>query len=106
LGSRAASAGTVNIGPTKRTLSDHRTDTLKKQMLSELPRDKPIIVIGMMSDGESLDFAREIHEFMKQHGFMMKDPKGITQSIFSGAPKGVQFREDNGEFTVIVGAAE
>jgi hypothetical protein len=99
--------GTVFMGPAKRDLSQARTEPLKQQMLSEFPRDKPIRVIGLISDGESIDFAREIHAFLKQNGFIMKEPGGITQSIFSGAPKGVQVRtEANGDFTVIVGAAE
>jgi hypothetical protein len=100
-------AGTINIGPTRRSLSDPRAASLKQQMLSELPRDKPITVEAILGNGESVEFAREIHAFLKQNSFAMKEPGGISQSVFSGSPKGVSLRnEANGELTIIVGEAE
>ena len=37
----------------------------------------------------------------------MKEPNGISQAIFAGAPKGIIFQtEPNGELNVIVGAAQ
>jgi len=97
-------AGTVNIGPTKRSLSDSRTEPLKTQMLSELPRDKPITVIGLLGDSESVGFATEIHAFLKGNGYNMREPGGISQSVFTPLPKGL-IRDDkpDGSIELIIG---
>jgi hypothetical protein len=97
-------AGTVNIGPTKRSLSDPRAETLKHQMLSDFPRDKPITITALLGDAESVEFANEIHDFLKQNGFKMKEPDGITQGVFTKPPKGL-IRDDrsDGEINLIVG---
>jgi hypothetical protein len=86
-------AGTVNIAPPKRELSDPKALTLKNKMLTELSRDKPITVTALIGDAESIQFAQEIHEFLKQNGFRMKEPNGISQAIFAGAPKGIIFSD-------------
>lgn len=98
-------AHTLNIGPTPRKLSDPRSEGLKAQILRELPRDKPITVIAVLGDGEAIQFAQEIHAFMKAQGFTMKEPNGISQSVFSGVVKGL-VRQDkpDGGIDFIIGA--
>jgi hypothetical protein len=99
-------AGRVNGGSRKRSLSDPTFEGLKLQMLSELPRDEPITVMAVLGDRESIDFAQEIHTFLKKNEFMLKQPDRISQAIFADSPKGVGLRkEPNGELTLIVGAA-
>ena len=51
-------AGTVNIAPPKRELSDPKALTLKNKMLTELSRDKPITVTALIGDAESIQFAQ------------------------------------------------
>ena len=85
-----------------RTLSDNQ----KAQMLNELAKSTPITVVAPLGDGEAILFAQEIHAFLQSNGFTMKEPGGISQSVFSGVVKGLQMRnEPNGEITLIVGAA-
>jgi hypothetical protein len=96
---------TIIQGPLARHLSDPRADTLKTQILSDIPKDKPITVMAIMGDAEAIEFAQEIHAFMKANGFEMKEPGGISQGVFTGAVKGVGLRKENdGGLTFIVGA--
>jgi hypothetical protein len=64
----------------------------------ELPRDKGIIVIGILGDTESCSFALQIQGFLKNNGFKVKN--GIAQSVFTGVPRGLQFNPDTGDFVV------
>jgi hypothetical protein len=76
---------------------------LKAQILHDLPKDKPITVMAIMGDAEAIEFAQEIHAFMKANGFMMKEQDGVSQGVFSGPVKGLQKRDDPGGITFIVG---
>ena len=77
---------------------------MKQQILREIPKDKPITVMAVMGDGEAIQFALEIHAFMKANGYTMKEADGISQGVFTGAVKGVGLRpESNGDLTFIVG---
>jgi hypothetical protein len=95
-------AHTLNVGPTPRRLSDPPTAELKAQILRELPRDKPITVVAVMGDGEAIQFAQEIHSFMKTNGFNMREPE---QAVFTGgAVKGLHRKdESDGSISFIVG---
>jgi hypothetical protein len=87
-------AHTVNIGPQKRKLNA----TLKQQLLS-LPRTNPITVMAMMGNAESMDFAIEIHEFMQSAGMPMAE-SGISQGMFMGVVKGLNFDATRAQITV------
>ncbi|MGO9867041.1 MAG: hypothetical protein ACLPJY_05115 [Rhodomicrobium sp.] len=96
---------TIIQGPIPRHLSDPRADSLKIQILREIPKDKPITVMALMNDAEAIEFAQEIHTFMKNNGFQMKEPDGISQGAFSGPVKGLQKRDEkDGSITFIIGA--
>lgn len=78
---------------------------MKIQILREIPKDKPITVMALMNDAEAIEFAQEIHTFMKNNGFQMKEPDGISQGAFSGPVKGLQKRDEkDGGITFIIGA--
>lgn len=97
-------AGTVNLAPPQRTLSAPYASTLKSQMLSEIPKDKPITIMAILGDTESINFANEIYLFLKQNGFTMKDPAGISQGAFMSIPKGLSLnKKPNGELDFVVG---
>ncbi|MFZ8310592.1 hypothetical protein ACO1LC_14155, partial [Staphylococcus aureus] len=75
---------------------------LKAQLLSQLPRDKPINITTLMGDTESIEFGLQIFKFLKDNGFPNVGD-GISQSIFTGAPPhGLHFNTNTNEF--IVGA--
>ena len=94
-------AHTVIIGPTKRNLDTAWGDPLKAQILSNLPRDKELIVMAVLGDAEAGDLALQIHAFLKANGFKLKED-GISQGVFSPTPHGLNFNPDNNTF--IVGA--
>jgi hypothetical protein len=95
---------TLNVGPQPRNISAPQAAGLQAQILRELPKDKPITVMALMGDGEGIQFAHQIHAFMRANGFMMKEPDGISQGVFSGPIKGLQRRDEkDGSITFIVG---
>ena len=79
-------------------------DTLKTQILREIPKDKRIDVTAVMGDAEAMEFAQEIYSFMKDNGFNV-DPHGISQTVFSGPVKGLNLQKgNNDDFMFVVGA--
>jgi hypothetical protein len=78
---------------------------LKRQMLSELSREKPITVMGIMGDTESCMFAEEIHAFLKANGFNMKGSGGISQGVFTRTPRGLIVEPEGDGLKFVVGVA-
>jgi hypothetical protein len=97
-------AGTLNVGPIPRMLNQPRMEALKKQILSELPKDKPITVMAVMGDSEAINFASQIHAFLKDNGFPLSEQNGISQGVFSVSVKGLNVRDDGATRTFVVGA--
>jgi hypothetical protein len=93
-------AHSVTIGPQQRNLDSPTSEQLKQQMLSQLPRDKDITVMAILGDTESITFAQQIHSFLKDNGFKLKEPNGISQGVFTGAVHGLQFNPDTNTFVV------
>lgn len=96
-------AGSVNVGPVPRSLNNLQTADLKKQIVNELPKDKPIVVMAVLGDSEAISFAAEIHQFLKANDFPLKED-GISQGVFTGPVKGLTVRDDGSVRTFIVGA--
>jgi hypothetical protein len=95
---------TFEIEPQPRNLSDPRFANLKKELLSEIPKDKPILVPSTMSNAESADFAKEIYEVFKGNGFHMKQT-GASQAIFNEPLKGVgRHTDQDGNVEIQVGS--
>jgi hypothetical protein len=88
-------AHTVNLGPQPRRMDE----TLKAQILSEIPRSKPITVAALLGDGEACQFAEELHTFLKNHGFPVTGER-IDLVVPSGTVKGLTFDPDRSEFVV------
>jgi hypothetical protein len=72
--------GAMNLSSRPRHLSQWQADPLKQSLL-EFPKDKIINVLATFGDLESLHFATEIHEFMKNNGFQMGS-NGPSSVIF------------------------
>lgn len=95
-------AHSVVIGPQQRNLDLPAFSELKSQILSQLPRDKDITVMAILGDTESITFAQQIHSFLKNNSFKLKEPSGISQGVFTSPVKGLQFNPETDVF--IVGA--
>jgi hypothetical protein len=91
-------AHSVTIAPPSRNLDAPENQTLKQQMLSQLPKDKEISVTAILGDAESIDFALQINGFLKANGFKVKD--GISQAVFTGAVHGLSFNPETNNFVV------
>jgi hypothetical protein len=92
-------AGNVNVGRVPRAIDQ----SLRAQILAQLPRDKEIVVVGILGDAESINFAEQIHAFLKANGFKMKEPNGISQSVFTQTQHGLQVVDRGTNLDFIVG---
>ncbi len=91
-------AHTVNFGSRPRVLDEN----LKREILTRLPRDKPIQVTTVMGDAEALRFAHEIHAFMKANGLPLMG--GIYQATFAKPQTGLALGRLGPRLNFIVGA--
>ena len=85
-----------NYGPVPRHLDSQWATSLKEQILRDVPRDKPITVVAIMGDGESIQFAMEILAYLKANGFKVTQDKNVDQALFTGPVKG-QIVEPKGD---------
>ena len=92
-------AKTVNLGPQQRVL----TDEIKRQLLENVPKDKPVAITALLGDSEAIVFATDLFSFMKANGFKMAED-GISQGVFSGPVIGTNVQLGPDKTTVVVGA--
>src|SRR6266568_1071263 len=72
-------AHTVNVARhIRRTMSD----ALKAGLLRDLQRDRPVQVMGMNGNTESMTFADEIHRFLQANGFQMMNDAATWHMFF------------------------
>jgi len=93
------------IAPARRTLASPQMEGLKRQMMSELSKEKPITVMGILGDSESCMFAEEIYAFLKANGFNMKELGGISQGLFMPTPRGLIVEPEGDGHKFVVGVA-
>jgi hypothetical protein len=93
-------AHTVHVGRLPRTMNA----ALQNQILTQLPRDKPITVIAVMGDSEACLFAEQIHAFLKANDFPLKEDGGISQGVFTPMPKGLTVVPKEAGLDFVVGA--
>ena len=89
--------------PVQRTLSDPRSGKLKAQLLSDLPRDKSILVLAMLGHEEGCNFADEIYWFLQQNGFKMKEAAAACDAIIGQLVEGLKFTVEGDELKLVVG---
>ena len=87
-------------GPQQRQI----TPKLRDEMLRELPRNEPIRVMCPMGDAEAVQFANEIHAFIKAEGFQLADPNGVTMAVWGEPVRGLDARRTETGVEVIVGS--
>lgn len=78
-------AHTVNVGKARRVMGEG----MKKSILRQCPRDKPISVWSVAGDEETHLLALEIFKFLRSNGFLLFGD-GPNGNIFLRPPKGVR----------------
>lgn len=96
-------ARTVIQGNPKYNFASPSFDGLKTQMVAALPKDKPLTVMALMGNSSSIDLALQVHKYLGDQGFKMKE-NGISQGVFSSMPKGISYNEHDN--SVVVGEPE
>src|ERR1043166_3771261 len=77
--SGGVTAHTVNID---RRIKRKMTDEMKSGLLRDLPNDKPVAVMGMNGNTESMTFANEIHSFLSTNGYRMTTDTATWHMFF------------------------
>ena len=98
-------AHTVNLD---RRIKRTMTDDLKSGLLRDMPRDKPVQVMGMNGNTESMAFADEIHQLLRTHGFRMANDAATWHMFFDPPIFNIKISPGNGgaEWWIVVGPAE
>lgn len=94
---------TNNFGPVARQLDSPWGTPLKAQILRDVPRDKPITVMAILGDGESIQLALQIHAFLKANNFKLRED-GISQGVFTSLVKGLIVQPDGDGLKFIIGS--
>jgi hypothetical protein len=87
-------AGQVNIGHPPRTLDPISSAQLKQAV----PRNKKVVVVAVMGDGDAFQFANQILGFLKSEGL---DAEGVDQVVY-GNPVMGQHVVDRGDRTEVI----
>jgi hypothetical protein len=68
-------AQTVNVGHRPRSIAHRAARYFRQYLLTSLSKDEPWDVVSLLGDAEAFGFASEIHQFMVDNGFKMKQPR-------------------------------
>lgn len=81
---------------------------MKASILAELPNDRPVRVLGMNGNTESVNYAKEIHQFLAGNGYTMADTEAGWHMYFDPPVGTVKISKFNGEeeWQLVVGPAE
>lgn len=93
-------AHTVNLGPRRRTMNSPEATDLKRQILTTLPRDRPIEVSSVMGDAECFEFAAQLSSFLRDNGFNVSSE---SQAIFNKPVRGLQVDQTGNPIHFYVG---
>jgi hypothetical protein len=97
-------AHTVNVDTrAKRTLQPD----MKAGLLRDLPNDRPVFVLGMSGNVESMAFANEIYGFLKENGYQMKSDAASWHMFFNPPVFNIKISPGNNgtEWWIVVGPA-
>jgi hypothetical protein len=86
----------------------HLTDEIKSAILKAMPNDRPVHVLGMNGNTESITYAREIFNFLKASGYELPE-EDITWHMYFDPPVGrigVSPFDSGKVWQVVVGPAE
>lgn len=97
-------AHTVNVDTRARALHAD----MEAALLRDLPNDRPVLVLGMNGNAESMAFAHEIYGFPKGHGYEMKGESPSWHMFFDPPVFDIKISPGNrgAEWWIVVGPAE
>ena len=98
-------AHTVNLDTKpRRTL----TPETKATLLRDLSNDRPVRVMGMNGDSESMSFANEIYDGLKANNYTMLNESAMSHQFFNPPVFGFKISEGEGgaEWWITVGPAK
>ncbi|WP_133170169.1 hypothetical protein [Kumtagia ephedrae] len=89
-------------------LQRRMSDEMKAGLLRDLPKDRPVSVMGMNGNTESMTFANEIYAFLNANGYEMKADTATWHMFFNPPVGNVNISQhDNGaEWAIVIGPAE
>lgn len=93
-------AQTVNVGHRPRSIFHSAARDLRQYLLTSIPKAGPWDIVALMGDAEAFGFASEIHQFMRDNGFIMKEQDAV-QGVFQRPLRDVTIQHENK--TVIIG---
>lgn len=98
-------AHTVNVD---RRITRTMNDEMKSGLLRGLTKDKPVAVMGMNGNTESMRFANEIHSFLQSNGYQMSAETATWHMFFDPPVYTVKISpgENNTQWWIVVGPAE
>jgi hypothetical protein len=98
-------AHTVNVD---RRVARTMSDEMKLGLLRELPKDKPVAVMGMNGSTESMRYANEIHAFLRSNGYQMTAATATWHMFFDPPIYTVKISpgENGSQWWIVVGPAE
>ena len=98
-------AHTVNVD---RRIIRTMNDEMKSGLLRELTKDKPVAVMGMNGNTESMRFANEIHSFLQSNSYQMIADAATWHMFFDPPVYNVKISpgENNTQWWIVVGSAE
>jgi hypothetical protein len=89
-------------------ITRHLDDAMRAGLLKDLPKDKPVLVLGMNGNTESMNYAKEIYAFLKDNDYPMKDKEAGWHMFFNPPVFNVNISDGNNgtERLIVVGPAE
>ena len=81
-------------------------DSLKAALLTNISRAKPVRVLGMNGNTESMNFANQIHAFLGSSGFKMESPSATWHMFFEPPVFNININDKNPQTWIVVGPAE
>ncbi|HWA92444.1 MAG TPA: hypothetical protein VG889_20570 [Rhizomicrobium sp.] len=93
---------TVGHQPRIRVLED----SLKAALLANISREKPVRILGLNGNTESMNFANQIHAFLRSSGFPMESPSATWHMFFDPPIFNININDKNPQTWIVVGPAE
>lgn len=94
-------AGTVNFGPTARSMNAE----LGEQLKANVPASAKVTVTAVLGDGEAFGFANQVYEWLKVNGY--KNVEGVNQAVYSQPVMGQSInKRSDSEYDIIIGTRQ
>ncbi len=94
-------AGTVNLGAPTRTLTPNLIAQL--ETLLSPHKNKTIDVVAVLGDQEAIQFATQIFDYLKSHGYKTS---GVSQAVFTGPVMGQSINVESDPVKITIGTRQ